>query len=53
MVIIAGSSEFCFCGHQNVKVGLGPEAAPAARFTPALGVNLGPLLEPGVSSTPL
>lgn len=50
MVIIADSSEFCFCGHQNVNVGLDPETAPAAGFTPALGVNLGPLLEPGVSS---
>lgn len=53
MVIIAGSSEFCFCGHQNVNVGLGPETAPAAGFTPVLGVNSGPLLEPGVSSAPL
>lgn len=53
MVIITGSSEFCFCGHQNVNVGLGPEAVPAAGFTPALEVNLGPLLEPAVLSAPL
>ena len=44
MAIMASNREFYFCGHQNVEIGLVPEAAQAAAFTPVLGVNPGPWL---------